>query len=100
MYYVIRKSTNIRKGVPFEMSYRVMDECENLKDALHWVDFYGKITHDSCKSIMEAFYTDSSKYKLELIKSGKDEDYTNKVMLETKNETAISLFYISRNRPV
>ena len=100
MYYVIRKSTNIRKNVPFQMTYTIMDEFENLKDALHWVDLYGKITHDSCKSIMEAFYTDSSKYKLDLLSEGTGEDYTNKVVLETKNETAISLFYISKNRPV
>lgn len=100
MYYVIRKSTSIRKNVPFQMTYTIIDEFENLKDALHLVDFYGKLTHDSCKPIMEAYYTDSSKYKLDLLKEGTGEDYTNKVMLETKNETAISLFYISKNRPV
>lgn len=100
MYYVIRKSTHIRKNVPFQVIYTIMDEFENLKDALHCADFYGKLTYDSCKSITEAFYTDSSKYKLDLLNEGTGEDYTNKVMLETKNETAISLFYISRNRPV
>lgn len=97
MFYVIRKFSSIEKGKPFSYGYKVMEECEKIDDAIHYVQFYSKLLHDGCKSIMDAF---ASKYNLSLEEEGKEEFYTNRVTLETKNETAISLFYISRNYPI